>query len=466
MGTEGIIQLMQAFAGIAGLLCDMTVHLDANYFIQPANGIINDYFKTTIEDRSFLDIVSSSDRANVELVLQDLFVSSPVLMRASLLCEEGAGQRPAKILVMGTSSGDHTFYTVGVRLEDIKGLSVPRPPAGVTPSGSFDYANTRGFSARGSVTTNYTLDSASTVGTAGTSRLIPLPGYLSASTSSSSAHLRAWTEDLSRGSLSCGPSFAPSSGGDQLANDSPQRSSLRGSISKVFSGLSRFSSERRGTGKSTASSMSHKSKTSLFSLSTTSVVSRNSVWSTASRRNKGVKTSEVQTESVEMEEKETQTDSTHIPAKSSSPRPPVHPASSFNHKRSSHSSSSSSPKGKSRKSNPREDIDASSPSSAESNVSCNSQDLVISHFQATEASTIMVYVCTMVEHINARTTASSCCTWHATVHAFLDATKALLNEPCRPKSWLPYSGWQCQECLALNDVDEGDCAICFGDRTP
>lgn len=96
-----------------------------------------------------------------------------------------------------------------------------------------------------------------------------------------------------------------------------------------------------------------------------------------------------------------------------------------------------------------------------------SYDLVIRHFQATPIQTIAFYIDTLTEHVNAHMCASSCCAWHGTLHAIQGAMSHLKEKQCKQHvGWLPSSGWQCVDCLALNDVDDDMCAICYCDRTP
>jgi len=217
---------------------------------------------------------------------------------------------------------------------------------------------------------------------------------------------------------------------------------------------------------------------------------------------------EIQTETNLQDEKGTQTDSSHVPLTKHLQRPPPKPGGLRSSKRSSHSSVQGKererrPSITSRQSSCKSDVPsnktpgqqahlrmstASSGVSAESTgptggrriyrantdtkgrraseCSSSSADLVIRHFEATPINTVMFFIDTMTERINVHDTGFSCCFWHATVRTIATATHTLSEQGCKGSYWLPCSGWQCVECFALNDVDEDECNVCCGDRSP
>merc|ERR1712113_732034 len=118
--------------------------------------------------------------------------------------------------------------------------------------------------------------------------------------------------------------------------------------------------------------------------------------------------------------------------------------------------------GESSRCNNRTNTAGSSKFSRLSSASCCSQDLVICHFKATPLSTVMYYIDTLIEHMNAHIGGMTCCTWHASVRTIAGAVEILGEQACKMQTWVPSSGWQCHECLALNDVDDDDCIVCYG----
>lgn len=88
----------------------------------------------------------------------------------------------------------------------------------------------------------------------------------------------------------------------------------------------------------------------------------------------------------------------------------------------------------------------------------------IGNFKLTPNGTFSFVLDEMMPHLNVGRSALHCCMWHMSVRRFMEAARELRAMPCRHTGWLPHSGWQCDECLALNDVDHMECGICCGDR--
>lgn len=440
--------IVRGLFAIATKLCDCVVQLDDDRTVCDAQGRLNIYFGSDVEGTNFKDLVAPTDWGRVEMTLATVTLNCPRLLSVVMVRDNGVGFMLAKLLIMATSVDDPRFI-IGVRVDNREGLTEagennildfkPRYSQMSGACSSINFASEaedqRGggnmprsprFSAQSQATSNY-LHSEGSLAFSSASLAY-------SDTSASFTSVKFWS---------------------MLTGGVPQR---KVSPSPSVRSAPSFSERRRANGP----------LGSVLSRSGSGLFNRGPV---TERHDADVQTDDAfpYAERVDVE---TQTDAAHAPGSTTSARPPVAPGSCLVASmgvpgaRGSHSSAGSR---LSRSSSGDAALGVSSRRSSRSSSKKSSgemsDDLTLQHFQATPVQTMAYGIDLLTEHCNAHSS-NFCCSWHATVHALSQAQRLLRHKGCKkPGEWLPSSGWQCVECMALNDVDEDECAICFGDRT-
>lgn len=195
------------------------------------------------------------------------------------------------------------------------------------------------------------------------------------------------------------------------------------------------------------------------------------------KKTAGVVSRDAQTERVLTADTGAQTEATHLPDTrhvNQSSRPPLKPCARHPPKPSRPMKRNGSMKSGGEKVQALGDVEhpssaepsrPSSPARQNSTVSGFAAQPAICHFQATPEFTATFTLKEAMPHINAPRASCSCCLWHATASYLSEALTRLTECPCKAHAgWMPLSGWQCQECRGLNDVDTEECQICYADR--
>jgi len=84
------------------------------------------------------------------------------------------------------------------------------------------------------------------------------------------------------------------------------------------------------------------------------------------------------------------------------------------------------------------------------------------NFRATPLHTIGFMICERARNLHVDPK-SACCHLHAAVDIIQEVASSRQSVPCN-HAWKPNSGWQCEDCRALNDNSDDMCAICVFPR--
>lgn len=439
-------ELVRGLHAVAERLCDVVIQLDSMYRVKEASGHVDAFFQSQVEGGGFLDVAVPADRALLEAALSTITLACPRVVSVVLLVDGGIGTTSAKLMIMATTL-DNPRYIVGVRSENTEGLTEAHESLCATGFGS-DHMDMFG--------NNLSED--------GEGR--HLSGGRRASCFSSASQERRdnvatptrlrRTSCTSRQSMHSETSFSISNA-----------ASLALSSSTTPSILSSFFSSRRNLHRSPTARSAPLPSSPSWASSRTRQAAASSQKSKAAPAPAAKQEAGTQTEVfLAAADVETQTEAAHVPGTRTLLRPPLDP--SVRKSRLS-SSTVTSPRGSMKSRNSENTILSSRRSSRctsggkQSDWSASSEDLVLRHFQTTPQMTLAYALDTLASQVNAHL-GSSCCPWHATLHAVSRSLASLREKPCKTSSWLPASGWQCGECLALNDVEQDECSICCGDR--